>query len=114
MRWSRDLVTWHGTQPDLSNSTKSYIQLKTPLSSDLQFTLNIRPIFGTRPIPDIISSALQTYWMLVSTFFILDKNSRERFFEESFFLSNIKPDIIVEMLFLTMSNVDVNFQAWDL
>ena len=52
--------------------------------------------------------------MVVSTFFMLDKNDRERFFEESFLLANVKPDVMLGMLFLTMSNVDINFQARDL
>ncbi len=43
-----------------------------------------------------------------------DKNSRERFFEKNFLLSDIKPDIVLGMSFLTMSNADVDFQAWDL
>ncbi len=45
---------------------------------------------------------------------MLDKDGRERFFEESFLLANVKPDIVLGMPFLTMSNTDVNFQAWDL
>ena len=52
--------------------------------------------------------------MIVSTFSVLDKDGRERFFEESFLLANVSPDIVLEMPFLTMSNVDVNFQARDL
>ncbi len=52
--------------------------------------------------------------MVVSTFSMSDKDGRERFFEESFLLADIKPNIMLGMPFLTMSNVDVNFQAWDL
>ncbi len=52
--------------------------------------------------------------MVVSTFSILDKDGREKFFEESFLLADIKPDIVLEMPFLTMSNTDIDFQAWDL
>ena len=51
--------------------------------------------------------------MVVSTFSMLEKDGRERFFEESFLLANVKPDIVLEMLFMTMSNADINFQAWD-
>ncbi len=51
--------------------------------------------------------------MIVSTFSVLDKDDRERFFEESFLFVNIKSDVILEMSFLTMSNADVDFQAWD-
>ena len=52
--------------------------------------------------------------MVVSTFSILDKDGRERFFEKSFLLADIKPKIMLGMRFLTISNVDVNFQARDL
>ncbi len=52
--------------------------------------------------------------MGVFIFFVSDKDGRERFFEESFLLADVKPDIVLEILFLTMSNADVNFQAQDL
>ncbi len=52
--------------------------------------------------------------MVVSTFFILDKDCRERFFEESFLLADVKPDVILGILFLIMSNADIDFQAQDL
>ena len=47
--------------------------------------------------------------MVISTFFISDKDSRERFFEKSFLLANVKPEIVLGMPFLTMSNADVDF-----
>ncbi len=49
--------------------------------------------------------------MVVSIFFMLDKNSRERFFEESLILADIKSDVILGIPFPTISNVDVDFQA---
>ena len=52
--------------------------------------------------------------MVVSIFSMLDKDGRERFFEESFLLVDIKPEIVLEMLFLTISNTDVDFQARNL
>ncbi len=57
---------------------------------------------------------LKTYGMVVSTFFVLDKDGREKFFRESFLLADVKPDIVLGMLFLTMSNTAVDFQAQDL
>ncbi len=62
----------------------------------------------------IDSTTLKTYRIVVSTFPVSDKDGRERFFEESFLLAYVKPDIVLEMPFLIMSNVDVNFQAQDL
>ena len=52
--------------------------------------------------------------MVIFTFFVSDKNSRERFFEESFLLADVKPEIVLGMFFLTMSNIDIDFQAWNL
>ncbi len=57
---------------------------------------------------------LETYEMIVSTFSVADKDGRERFFEKSFLLADGKPDIVLGILFLTMSNADVDFQARDL
>ncbi len=49
--------------------------------------------------------------MIVSTFFVSDKDDKERFFEKSFLLADVKPDIVLRILFLTMNNTDVDFQA---
>ncbi len=62
----------------------------------------------------IDGTTLEIYGMIVSTFSVLNKDNRERFFKESFLLTDVKPDIVLRMLFLTMSNVDIDFQAWDL
>ena len=43
-----------------------------------------------------------------------DKDGRKKFFEKSFLLADVKLDIVLEMPFLIMSNVDINFQARDL
>ena len=45
---------------------------------------------------------------------MLNKDSRERFFEKGFLLADVNPDVVFEMPFLTMSNADVNFQARNL
>lgn len=36
------------------------------------------------------------------------------FFKKNFLLTDVKPDIIFEMFFLTMSNINVDFKARDL
>ncbi len=77
-----------------------------------QLGLKIRKInVRTQKIDSIIP---ETYGMVVSSFSILDKDDKERFFEESFLLADVKPNIVLGMPFLTMSNVDIDFQAWDL
>ncbi len=52
--------------------------------------------------------------MIVFTSFVLDKDGRERFFEKGFLLANVKPDIMLGIPFLTMSNANVDFQVRDL
>ena len=49
--------------------------------------------------------------MIVFIFSMSDKDGRERFFKESFLLAEIKLEIILGMLFQTMNNADVDFQA---
>ena len=55
----------------------------------------------------IDGTTLDTYKIVVS-------NNRERFFEKSFLLADVKPNIVLEMFFLTMNNADIDFQAQDL
>ncbi len=52
--------------------------------------------------------------MVVSIFLVSDKDGRERFFEESFLLADVKPDIVLGIPFLTMSNINIDFQARNL
>lgn len=42
---------------------------------------------------------LETYEIVVSIFFRLDKDGKVRFFEKNFLLTNIKPNIILECFF---------------
>ncbi len=62
----------------------------------------------------INGTTLKTYKIVVFIFSILDKDGRERFFEKNLLLANIKLDIVLGMRFLTMSNIGINFQAWNL
>ncbi len=62
----------------------------------------------------IDGTILEAYKIVVSTFSVSDKDGRERFFEESFLLADVKPNIVLGIPFLTMSNADVDFQARDL
>ena len=59
-------------------------------------------------------TTLKTYKMVVSTFSVSDKDDGKKFFEESFLLANVKPKIVLGMSFLTMNNIDVDFQARNL
>ena len=62
-------------------------------------------------VPKIDSIILKTYKMVISIIYILNKNNRERFFEEIFLLADIKPDVIFGMPLLIMSNANMNSQV---
>lgn len=51
------------------------------------------------------------YGIVVSTFSVLDKDGKVRFSKKSFLLTNVKLDVVFEMHFLTMSNIDIDFKA---
>ena len=52
--------------------------------------------------------------MIVSTFFILDKDDKKRSFKENFLLTNINLDVVLGIFLLTMSNADIDFQVRNL
>lgn len=52
--------------------------------------------------------------MVVFIFSVSDKNGKKRFFDVKFPLADLIPDIFFRISFLTMSNVNVDFQARDL
>ena len=62
-------------------------------------------------VQKIDGTTLKTYRMIVSTFSVSDKDDGERFFEKNFLLADVKPDIVLQMLFLTISNANIDFQA---
>ena len=62
----------------------------------------------------IDSTTLKIYKIVVFIFFMLNKDDKKRFFKENFLLAEVKPEIVLEIPFLTMSNADVNFQARNL
>ena len=65
-------------------------------------------------VQKIDGTTLKTYKMIVFTFSVLDKDIRKSFFEKSFLLANIKSDVILGMPFLTINDVNNDFQAQDL
>lgn len=51
---------------------------------------------------------VKTYGMVVSTFFVSDKNGKVRFFEENFLLADVKLDIVPRILLLIMSIANID------
>ena len=47
--------------------------------------------------------------MVVVAFSVVNKANRVRFFEETFLLANVSPEIVFGMLFLILSGADVDF-----
>lgn len=57
----------------------------------------------------IDGSIIKTFEIVIAFFVINNKAKKSQFFEETFFLADISIDIILEMFFLTLSNVEINF-----
>ena len=52
--------------------------------------------------------------MVVVAFSVTDKANRVRFFEETFLVANVSPEVVLGMLFLTLSGADVDFSGREL
>ena len=52
---------------------------------------------------------LDTYGMVVAAFSVLDKVNQIRFFEETFLVANVSPEVVYGMPFLISNGVDVDF-----
>ena len=77
-----------------------------------QLGLSIRPI--NVGVQKIDGTTLDTHGMVVAAFSVVDKANRVRFFEETFLLANVSPEVVLGMPFLTLSNADVDFLSRDL
>ena len=80
-----------------------------PMNQVFAFQLGLK-IWKTNIGPQKMNDTiLKTYWMIVSTFSMLDKYGEKRFLKNCFVLAEIKPDIVFGTLFLIISNADINF-----
>ena len=61
---------------------------------------------GAQKIDD---TTLEIYGMVVVAFSVTDQADRIRFFEETFLIANVSPDIVFGIPFLTLSGADVDF-----
>lgn len=50
---------------------------------------------------------LETFEIIITAFSVYDKAEKVCFFEKTVLLPNINMDVILEILFLTLSNVDI-------
>ena len=56
----------------------------------------------------IDDTTLETYGMMVAAFSVTDQADKVRFFEKSFLVANVSPDMVLKMLFLTLSDADID------
>ena len=52
--------------------------------------------------------------MVVTAFSVVDKANQVRFFEETFLVANISPEIVFGIFFFTLSGANINFSGWKL
>ena len=57
----------------------------------------------------IDSSNLITFGMVLADFQVEDKLRRARFFQKTFLLTNISAELVLSMLFLILSNANIQF-----
>ena len=62
----------------------------------------------------IDGTTLDTNGMVVAAFSVVDKANRVRFFEKTFLVANVSLKVVLEILFLTLSGVDVDFSGREL
>ena len=55
----------------------------------------------------IDGSTLETFEIVLASFQVEDKLRRARFFQKTFLLADINMEVVLEMPFLTFSNVDI-------
>ena len=61
---------------------------------------------GAQKVDGII---LDIFGIVVAAFSVANKANQVRFFKKTFFMANVSPEIKLRMLFLTLSDADVNF-----
>ena len=62
----------------------------------------------------IDSIILDIYKIVVVAFSITDKANQVKFFKKNFLVANVSPEIVFGILFLTLSNANIDFLDWEL
>ena len=62
----------------------------------------------------IDGTMLDTFEMVVVAFSVTHKDNQVRFFEETFLVANVSPEVVLRMPFLTLSSANVNFSGQEL
>lgn len=73
--------------------------------------INLVVRFSNVNAPKIDDSLQKTYRIVSVQFSIKDKKGGDQFFEQIFLLANASIEVVLGMLFLFLSNADINFEA---
>ena len=104
-----------------SNFEKKFVSVPFDLSSEVnavylafakELGLSIRPT--DIEVQKIDGSTLDTYGRVVAAFSVKDKANQVKFFEKTFLVANVSPEIVLGMLFLILSGADVDFLGREL
>ena len=98
------------------DTDKAPVQALIDSGSEVNFVkqlgLPIRPTdVGAQKIDGTI---LDTHGMVVTAFSVEDQANRVRFFEKTFLVANVSSEVVLGMLFLTLSAADVDFSTQEL
>ena len=99
------------------DQTEALLNLKSEVNTiSLVFAsqLGLRICKSNVQAQKIDDTTLETYGIVVSSFCLLDKDSQETFFEESFLWADVKPNTMLGIFFTIMSNADIDFQVRNL
>ena len=90
---------------------KSKVNVMTPAyAAHLGFKVRVTNV-GVQKIDRF---SLATYGMVITAFQVINKLGRSWFFQETFLLADIKMEVVLGMLFFTLSNADVQFAEKEL
>ena len=62
----------------------------------------------------IDGTTLDIYGIVVTAFSVKNKANQVKFFEKSFLVAHVSPEVVFGMLFLTLIGADVNFLGREL
>ena len=65
-------------------------------------------------VQKIDGTTFETYGMMIAAFLVTDQADRVKFFEKTFLVVNVSPDVILGILFLTLNGADVDFPKREL
>ena len=82
------------------------------LSFAKQQGLSIRPT--DIEAQKIDGTTLDTHGIVVAAFLVVNKANQEKFFEETFLVANVSPEVVLRMSFLTFNGANVDFSGREL